>query len=153
MISTSAVAVFPGLHMTLFIYTKKYKSDQYPAPTPEVFLLFHHHNWCTLLRQIRCSGDDAWVNPTIAPSRQTLTSSPEENALLIMAIKICLWLPKSVVSQALISSGEGGWLCRHELHIEILAWTVHTSGTMELYTCNDQAEWNCRRCKKNKTVT
>ena len=43
----------------------------------------------------------------IAPSRQTLTSSPELNALSIMAFEIHLWLPKLVVSQALISSGEG----------------------------------------------
>ena len=137
---------FSPVYVQHYLYTpqqcprKYYKSDQYPTPTLECFPLFHRRIRCTLLRQIWCSGDNTQINPTIAPLRQTLTSSPELKALLIMAIKICLWLPKLVVSQALISSGEGGWPCRRELHIEILTWMVCTLGTMEPYTHNDQAE-------------
>ena len=144
---------FAPVYIWHYLYTpwqcsRKYKSKQYLTPTLEFFLLFHCHIQYTLPSQIWCSGDDVQVNPMIAPSRQTLTSSPKLNALSIMAFEIHLWLPKLVVSQALISSGEGRWPCRHELHIEILAWTVCTSGIMELNMRNDQAERNCRRHRR-----
>lgn len=118
------------------------KSDRYPTPNLELSPLFHRRTQCTLPNQIGRSGDNARVNPTTAPLRQTPTSSPELNALLIMAIG---HLPKLASTHPLISSGEGESPCGRTLRIEILTWTVRTS---EPNTRNDQAERNYMRTQK-----